>query len=967
MPFVPCFAIVLVLDDLQWADTTSLDLFKTLVQDRTIPNLLLIGCYRSNEDDDDDNNNNNNNTNNDHHHDQIVLDDETTFPENAGASNTTSTTTTVSSSVAAPSSMARTTATALVMTNTRTTTTTITTLAQMIRDLKKAATTITTLTTMGETTTVVQDSPKNSGCDNVRNGKDSYHVTEITLGNLSLESVHEMIQELLSVSVEKAKGLSNICFKRTLGNVFFVKEFLLLLQEMNILVFNIGTFQWTWNDAIVEKETGATLNVVSMIRMKINKYSDDGMVLLLSLAACLGNTFDYTTMKLLWGYLQDKYYNKRSRSSNDDDDDGVDELLQMAMREMLIEPIGGYDDETTTMSSSLSYRFVHDKIQETAMLLMPENEFEEFRTDIGKYLYEHLPDEELQNMLFVIADLLNNGLYEGVEMAELNGLAAQKAQELSAFHSAVHYVEKGILNLHGTNMWEEYADLCLLLHSIGAEAEECAGNNIKSDWYCKEVQRQNNISIVGKMRVINIVVERLYSNGKYEDLWFLCLDTLDQLGCRLARNRKLQYMHASLSMQKTKRYFLPQAAEQVQSMSMVVDATKREAISFMIKAASFCLGSKNKPLYILLCCQCLQWTQKFGLTAYTASGFASFANVLMHEYCDWRMAMKVAEIALTIENRLGSNYTKTSTLHKINSFVLGWVKPLRTCRTKYLEAYKVGMLSGNIGGVGMAILFFLMCEFFSGGHKLQGLEEDLRNYIPQLEKLKLHTFVLGLRLLWQKVLNLMGAPYNPHTIVLTGTAMYGIDIERHPFIYNTVGRHHICNLCAYFSEYEKGANIALSMGDEFYKTWSGASYFGFEPFSRALCLYAMAIDTGQTKYVKAARKARSCISNWVKSGAINLVHELFILDAEDAVLVKHNSKQMAKTAYNLAIMASVRGGFLQDAGIANERYAYYLLTSGLLSDATFYMKEAIQYFTEWGATRKVQLLRDKYGVVLDLQ
>ena len=435
--------IVLVLDDLQWADTTSLDLFKTLVQDRIIPNLLLIGCYRSNEEDDDDNNNNNNNTNNDHHHDQIVLDDETTFPENTGASNTTTTTTTtVSSSVAAPSSMARTTATALAMTNTRTTTTTITTLAQMIRDLKKAATTITTLTTMGETTTVVQDSPKNTGCDNVRNGKDSYHVTEITLGNLSLESVHEMIQELLSVSVEKAKGLSNICFKRTLGNVFFVKEFLLLLQEMNILVFNIGTFQWTWNDAIVEKETGATFNVVSMIRMKINKYSDGGMVLLLSLAACLGNTFDYATMKLLWGYLQDKYYNKRSRSSNDDDDDddGVDELLQMAMREMLIEPIGGYDDDTTT--TSLSYRFVHDKIQETAMLLMPENEFEEFRTDIGKYLYEHLPDEELQNMLFVIADLLNNGLYEGVEMAELNGLAAQKAQELSAFHSAVHYVKK---------------------------------------------------------------------------------------------------------------------------------------------------------------------------------------------------------------------------------------------------------------------------------------------------------------------------------------------------------------------------------------------------------------------------------------------------------------------------------------------------------------------------------------------
>lgn len=143
----------------------------------------------------------------------------------------------------------------------------------------------------------------------------------------------------------------------------------------------------------------------------------------------------------------------------------------------------------------------------------------------------------------------------------------------------------------------------------------------------------------------------------------------------------------------------------------------------------------------------------------------------------------------------------------------------------------------------MAVLFLLMGDFFLGGNNLPGLDKDLHNYVLQLEKLKLHTFVLGVRLLWQKVLNLMGAPYNPQTCTLTGTAMHGIDIERHPFIYSTVGRHHICNLCAYFSEYKKGSEIALEMGDLFYKTWSGASYFGFEPFSRALCLYTMAIET----------------------------------------------------------------------------------------------------------------------------
>ena len=851
--------VVIVLDDLQWADQSSLDMIKAIAGDKTIPNLMLIGCFRSDEVD------------------------------------------------------------------------AIHPLTQTIQTLRIEAANV------HSTPDEFSSSSNNSGTTG--NTKE-YNLTELSVGNLPLPAVTELIVELLSVSSEKAQGLANICYKRTLGNVFFIKEFLILLHEMNILEFNIGNFQWTWSEEKVEQETAATFNVVSMIKVKIDKYPD-GMVLFLSVAACLGSTFDITTVELLWGHLGEKY---------EGTSESVEDLLEVALREMLVEGVG-----------DSSYRFIHDKVQETAMLLMPDDEYRGFRSDVGRCLYENLPDEDLESMLFVVADLLNNGMYEGMEMAELNASAAEKARELSAFHSAVHYVEKGIMSLNRTDTWKEHPYLTLLLYSIGAEVEKCAGNNDKSDWYCNQVRKQDHISILGKMRVNNIVVERLYSDGKYDELWSICLDTLDQLGCSLPRMRKCQKLWASWSMQQTKRFYLP-VAKDVQDMPIIQDVMKSEAIAFMIKAASFCLGSKNKALYILLCCKCVRWTKRYGLTTHTASSFASFANVLMHEYGDWRTAIKIAEISLGIENRLGSNYTKSSTLHKINTFVLGWVKPLRTCRANYLEAYRVGMLSGNIGAVGMAILFFLICEFFSGGNKLVGLEQDLRNYIPQLEKLQLHTYVLGLRLLWQKVLNLMGAPYNPQTTGLTGTAMHGIDIERHPFIFNTVGRHHICNLCAYFAEYEKGAEIALEMGDVFYKTWSGAAYYGFEPFSRALCLYVRAAETGQAKYRNAARKARSRIAQWVRSGALNLVHELFLLDAEEAAL-RRNDKQ-AKQAYKQAIAASVRGGFLQDAGLANERYATFLRSVHALSDASFFMNEAMKYYAEWGATRKVQVLYETHTDLL---
>ena len=843
--------IVMLLDDLQWADQSSLDMIKAIVSDIAIPNILIIGCYRSDEVDD-------------------------THP-----------------------------------------------LRRAIPEYQAAA------------------APGSSGNRSNTATRD-FTFTELEIGNLPQESVNEMLVELLSVTPEKAEGLAKVCYKRTLGNVFFVKEFLMLLHEIDILVFDVGSFQWSWDEGKLEKETAATFNVVNMIKMKIDKYPD-GMVLLLSVAASLGNIFHTATLKLLWLYLQDKY-NGTS--------EGVDELLDVAQREMLIEPIG-----------ESSYRFVHDTVQETALMLMPDDESSDFRCEIGKCLYETLPQKELDNMLFVVTDLLNDGMYDGVEMGELNASAAMKARDLSAFNTSIHYVEKGILCLNRTDMWEEHPKLTMSLYTTGAEAEECAGNSEKSDWYCREVRRQEIIPVLDKMRVNNTIVERLYSNGKYDELWSIFLDTLDELGCTLPRRRTMQKFSALVTIRETKRKYLP-VAEEVENMSMITDPAKREAIAFMLKAASFCLDSKNKPLYVLLCCKCVRWTKKYGLTPYTASGFASFANVLMHEYGDWKTAMKIGEIALNIEKRLGSNFTKASTLQKLSSFVLGWVKPLRTCRTNYLEAYRVGILSGNIGGAAMSILFFSICEFFSGGHKLPDLDEDLRNYISQLEKLKLHPHVLGLRLLWQKVLNLMGAPYNQQTTTLTGTAMHGIDVERHMVIYKTNSSLHICNLCAYFSEYEKGADVAMAFGDEFYKIWSGAAYFGKEPFSRALCLYATAIKTGQARYLKAARKARSTIAKWVRSGAINLVHELLILDAEEAV-VKQLKKQIGK-AYKQAISAAARGGFLQDAGIANERYATYLMSQDMLGDAGFYMKKAVQYYTDWGAARKVELLEQKYGEILNM-
>jgi predicted ATPase len=41
--------VVLFIDDLQWSDTATLDLLKSIVLDGEIPSLLIVGAYREDE------------------------------------------------------------------------------------------------------------------------------------------------------------------------------------------------------------------------------------------------------------------------------------------------------------------------------------------------------------------------------------------------------------------------------------------------------------------------------------------------------------------------------------------------------------------------------------------------------------------------------------------------------------------------------------------------------------------------------------------------------------------------------------------------------------------------------------------------------------------------------------------------------------------------------------------------------
>ena len=79
--------------------------------------------------------------------------------------------------------------------------------------------------------------------------------------------------------------------------------------------------------------------------------------------------------------------------------------------------------------SADSYKFLHDRVQEAAYSLIPEESRAEAHLRIGMLLAAHTPPEKLEETIFEIVNQLNRGAHlitsveERERVAELNLLA----------------------------------------------------------------------------------------------------------------------------------------------------------------------------------------------------------------------------------------------------------------------------------------------------------------------------------------------------------------------------------------------------------------------------------------------------------------------------------------------------------------------------------------------------------------
>ena len=244
-------------------------------------------------------------------------------------------------------------------------------------------------------------------------------VAEVTLTPLSREELGQLIAETLRCELDRAASLAQLVQEKTGGNPFFAIQFISSLAEEGMLIFDHDAMCWSWDlDRIHAK--AYTDNVVDFMVGRLARLPPDTQNAL-QLLACLGNSAEVIKLSIALGWSEDQ----------------VHAALRPAVHQELVERPAG------------AYRFAHDRVQEAAYSLIPEELRTEAHLRIGGRLAAHIPPEEQEAAIFDVVNQLDRGVTlitsreEREHLAELNLRAGKRAKASTAYTSALTYLVVG--------------------------------------------------------------------------------------------------------------------------------------------------------------------------------------------------------------------------------------------------------------------------------------------------------------------------------------------------------------------------------------------------------------------------------------------------------------------------------------------------------------------------------------------
>ena len=275
-------------------------------------------------------------------------------------------------------------------------------------------------------------------------------VQDIVLAPLTYGDLEQLISDSLRCETKPLTQLVQLVHEKTGGNPFFAIQFLSALADEALLIFDHTDARWFCDHSRVHAKR-YTDNVVDLMVVKLNRLPPETLAPLHQLA-CVGSGAGFALLGTVCQTSQEELH----------------QSFWEAVRSGLVH------------RSENSYAFQHDRVQEAAYSLIPEEARAEAHLRIGRLLVAHTPTGKLEEAIFEIVSQLNRASSlvtapeEREQLAEFNLLAGKRAQASSAYVSALNYLTAGAALLT-EDSWRRRRELSFGLELARANCELASG------------------------------------------------------------------------------------------------------------------------------------------------------------------------------------------------------------------------------------------------------------------------------------------------------------------------------------------------------------------------------------------------------------------------------------------------------------------------------------------------------------
>jgi predicted ATPase len=755
---------------------------------------------------------------------------------------------------------------------------------------------------------------------------------EITLTPLSLEDLGQLIADSLHCEVDHAIPVAQLVQEKAGGNPFFAIQFISALAEERLLTFQPENGRWSWDLNRIRAKS-YTDNVVELMAGKLRRFSAITQEALKQLA-CLGNVAEIATITLVHGETE--------------------KAMHAALWEAVHAGLVFREDS--------AYKFLHDRIQQAAYTLIPEEHRAEIHWRIGRVLLASMAAAELAKHLFDVANQLNRGAAlligrdEKAQVAAINLRAGRKAKASAAFASACVYLAAGMALLDERD-WDSQYELMFNLWLERAECEFLTGSFDTAEQLLGELL-QHGASKVDQAAAYHLKIRLCTVKSESAQAVAIALTCLRLFGTDIPTQPTWEQVQAEY--ETVWQTLNGRPIEELIDLPLATDPELQAAmqvLSVVIGPAYF----TNFNLCSLLACRMVNASLQHGMCGASVHGCAFLGSILGPVFHRYSEGYRFAKLACDLVEKHGFIAYQAKAYHTMGQAAL-WTEPIATAigfnRAAFRTAIETGALTCACYSMDSSIAMLLQRN-----DPLDAVWRESEKNLDFVRKARFHD-VAAIIVSQQRFI----ATMQGRTISFSTFSDGQFDEEA--FEAQLTGTRTATMICIYWivklkTRFLSGDHAeALGAADKAKALlWAVPAhiqlldYFYYAALTVA-ALYEKATADEQTVWHDLLTAHRKQLREWAENYPPSFGDKYALVSAEFARIEGRDLDAMR--LYQEATRAARENGFVHNEALAHELAARFFAARGFEDFANLYLRKARYCYLHWGADGKVRQLEQLY-------